>query len=67
MFIEDLKKKVNTKKDLEGCSYSYWIERTINNGKIQKIVHMDATKVVMNADHYYETIRVAKGKYIIDE
>lgn len=67
LFIEDLKKKVNNKKDLEGCSYSYWIERTINNGKIQKIVHMDATKVVMNADHYYETIRVAKGRYIIDE
>lgn len=67
LFIEDLKKQGITKKKLEGCKYSYWTERIINNGKLQKVVHIDATKRVVKDAAHYETIRVGDGKYTFDD
>lgn len=68
LFIEDLKKQGITKEKLEGCKYSYWTERIINNGKLQKVVHIDATKrVAKDARSAIKTIRVADGKYTFDD
>lgn len=67
LFIEDLKKQGITKKQLKDCKYSYWTERIINNGKLQKVVHIDATKRVVKDAAHYETIRVGDGKYTFDD